>query len=224
MVPHIIIVGADKGGVGKTMLSRLLLCYLERRLELEHRAFDCQWPNGILKRFHPDKTEVIDIGRSDDHVKIFDTLKPNQVTVIDLAAGQLAYALGLVGELGYLEDVRRGLIKITVLHVIGSTKASFDEIRIVASMVAGARHFLVTNRINDAGFLGLTPELRGLAAGVINIQQLNHLAAEHVDHAGVSFSNFTANDANSLTLRRYVEAWRPKAFAELDAVRLLEAS
>jgi hypothetical protein len=224
MVPQIFIVGADKGGVGKTMLSRLLLSYLEKRHDLVTRAFDCQFPKGILKRFHPRQTEIIDIFKSDDHLKIFDTLKPDQVTVIDLAAGQLAYMLGLVGELGFLDNVKRGLLGITVLHVIGSTQASFDEIKIVSKMVEGARHFLVTNRINDAGYLGLSPELTALAAGVINVQQLNPLAAEHVDRAGASFSDFMADEGHSLTLRRYVTAWQPKAFAEFDAVRLLATS
>lgn len=216
--PHIVIIGADKGGVGKTFLARLSLDYLEQRPEqLEHRAFDAQAPAGILRRFHPERTLVVDIRKSDDQVKIFDGLRPGQVTVIDLAAGELSYMLGLVGELGFLDDVRAGKLKITVLHVIGSTQASLDEIASVRQLVAGARHFLVTNHINGSAYTGLSEQLRAQADGVIDIPQLDATAAEAVDRAGTSFAAFVANEGNSLTLRRYVQAWLGKCFAAFQA-------
>jgi uncharacterized protein (TIGR02594 family) len=219
MTPHIAIVGADKGGVGKTFLSRVMISYLEKRPQrpVDYEAFDGQHPTGILKRFHPDHTSVVSIRKSDDQVRMFDRLKPNQVKVIDLAAGELVYMLNLVGELGFLEDVNRGAIKLTVFHVIGSTQASFDEIAVVKKLVTGARHFLVTNHINDAQYLGLSDELKAEADGVIDIPQLDSMAADYVDKAGVGFNEFVANDAHSLVLRRKVSAWLAKCFAEYSA-------
>lgn len=222
MTPHIVIVGADKGGVGKTMLSRLLLAYLGRLSTIDHRAFDTQIPNGILKRFYPGKVEVVDISKSDDQVRIFDTIKPNQVTVIDLAAGGLEQLLRLVGDLGFLEDVNAGRLKITVLHVIGSTQASFDEIKSVAALVKGSKHYLVTNHINGASFLGLSAELKAAAAGVLNIQKLDETVVELVDLAGVPFADFQANENNSRTYRGYLSHWLGKCFAEFDALRIIE--
>jgi hypothetical protein len=51
--PTVILVGADKGGVGKTTVARTLLDYLTAE-NLPARAFDTEFPKGTLKRFHPD--------------------------------------------------------------------------------------------------------------------------------------------------------------------------
>src|SRR3990170_6290076 len=72
MKPTLIVVGADKGGVGKTTLCRALLDYLGRRNILA-RAFDAEHPRGTLKRFYPGITEVVDIYDVADQMKILDT-------------------------------------------------------------------------------------------------------------------------------------------------------
>ena len=60
--PAVIIVGADKGGVGKTTVSRTLLDYFTDH-QVPIRAFDTEVPKGTLKRFHPNVTDVVDITR-----------------------------------------------------------------------------------------------------------------------------------------------------------------
>src|SRR5208283_4426973 len=50
--PAIIVVGADKGGVGKTTVARTLLDYFTAH-HVPTRAFDTEAPKGTLKRFHP---------------------------------------------------------------------------------------------------------------------------------------------------------------------------
>ena len=54
--PAVILVGADKGGVGKTTVSRTLVDYFTAH-NVPIRAFDTEAPRGTLKRFHPDLTE-----------------------------------------------------------------------------------------------------------------------------------------------------------------------
>ena len=51
--PTVILIGANKGGVGKTTVARTLLDYL-RKQEVPTRAFDTEAPKGTLQRFHPD--------------------------------------------------------------------------------------------------------------------------------------------------------------------------
>jgi len=58
--PVVIVVGADKGGVGKTTVSRTLLDYFTAN-NVPTRAFDTESPRGTLKRFHPDVTEIVKI-------------------------------------------------------------------------------------------------------------------------------------------------------------------
>src|SRR5262245_19906825 len=86
--PTVILVGADKGGVGKTTVARTLIDYFGAH-QTPTRAFDTEWARGTLKRFHPDLTEVVDVTSVPDQMKIFDTLGSAQakVTVIDVRAG-----------------------------------------------------------------------------------------------------------------------------------------
>src|SRR5690348_12015958 len=83
--PAVIVVGADKGGVGKTTVSRTVLDYFSAN-NVPTRAFDTEAPRGTLKRFHPEITEIVDMTATADQMKIFDTLNTvsPSVTVIDV--------------------------------------------------------------------------------------------------------------------------------------------
>ena len=73
MKPVVLMVGADKGGVGKTTVTRTVLDYLAAKNTLV-RAFDAEYPRGTLQRFHPDVTEVVDVTTAADQMKMIDTL------------------------------------------------------------------------------------------------------------------------------------------------------
>src|ERR1700733_13759890 len=87
--PVVIVVGADKGGGGKTTVSRTLLDYFSAN-NVPTRAFDTESPRGTLKRFHPEITEIVDMTTTSDQMKIFDTLNGESpsVPVIAVAAGR----------------------------------------------------------------------------------------------------------------------------------------
>ena len=63
--PAVVLIGADKGGVGKTTVARTLLDYFAH-YGVRPRAFDTESPKGTLKRFHPDVTDVVDINYVQD--------------------------------------------------------------------------------------------------------------------------------------------------------------
>src|ERR1700726_665514 len=109
--PVVIVVGADKGGVGKTTVSRTLLDYFSAN-NVPTRAFDTEYPRGTLKRFHPDITEIVDMTATADQMKIFDTLNAvsPSVTVIDARAGLLSPALASRGDTGFLDGAKTGRI------------------------------------------------------------------------------------------------------------------
>jgi hypothetical protein len=73
-----ILIGADKGGVGKTTVARTLLDYL-RNHDVPTRAFDTEAPKGTLQRFHPDVSEVVDVTAVADQMRIFDTVSDSSV-------------------------------------------------------------------------------------------------------------------------------------------------
>ena len=109
MKPTLILIGADKGGVGKTTVARTMLNYFADN-NVFARAFDTEFPRGTLQRFHPGITEVVDIGQTPDQMRILDTLNTAQVkvTVMDTRAGALTTSLHALREVGFLDAVKQG--------------------------------------------------------------------------------------------------------------------
>lgn len=229
--PLLVMVGADKGGVGKTTVSRALLDYLTAQ-KVKFRAFDTESPYGVLKRFQPALTEVVDLTQASQQMKVFDTLSPSAVTVVDVRAGLLSPTLDTLGNISLLDMVRNQQVRLVILHVLGPTMASLQEIQQTADMIPGAKHFLVKNHINDTSFFEWDKTTYDKAfangrSGVIDIARLNELASEHVESNGVTFRDFIANEtaegtpANySMVLRGYVRTWLKGVFAQFDSVGL----
>lgn len=209
--PHVVIVGADKGGVGKTTISRTLMDYFASH-GVSVRARDTEHPQGVLQRFHPLNTKIVNLEESDDQVEVFDNLREAQVTLIDIRAGLLSKTLATLSEIGFLAGVKEGRMRITVVHVIGSNKASFDEIEATARAVEGAQHHVVLNHTNKSKFMGLPASVRD----PIVIPMLNELAADTVDRLGVGFDAYRADKTQSQVLQGYLSAWLQKVHAEYD--------
>lgn len=236
MKPVVLMVGADKGGVGKTTVTRTVLDYLAAKNTLV-RAFDAEHPRGTLQRFHPDVTEVVDITTAADQMKMIDTLATSEikVSVIDISAGLLAETLKAFTDVGFFDLVHEGEFNFGLMHVVGSSVASLDEIAEVLPYAKGKHYFIVKNFINDTSFFEWNPTVyrnyfRGAADAVeINIPKLNEMAYEQVEIAGVPFSNFVGNREangqaanNSLVLRGYVRTWMRQISDEYDRVGLLD--
>lgn len=236
MKPAVILVGADKGGVGKTTVSRAILDYLAAKNVLA-RAFDTESPRGTLKRFHPDITEIVDITNTSDQMRILDTLDAPgpKVSVIDVRAGRLATTLQALEEVGFLDAVKAGTYTFIVAHILGPSVSSLDEIEEVAPYVADASYFLVKNYVNDTTFFEWDPQTYASYfetfkhADEITIPKLNEMAYEQVELSGIPFSAFVDNKAvggrkaeHSFVLRGYVRTWMRNISAELDRVGLID--
>ena len=234
--PTVILVGADKGGVGKTTVSRTLLDYFMAH-EQPVRAFDTEAPRGTLKRFHPDVTEVVDITSTSDQMKIFDTLSAadSQITVIDIRAGLLSVTLRALSDIGFLDAAKKQQLNFVVFHILGPTVSSLEEIAETARFTGDATYFLVKNFINNTTFFEWDPAtyntyFRKLkSAQEITIPKLNEMASEQVELAAVPYVSFVANKlgngqaaAYSFVLRGYVRHWLGNVWAEYDRVKLLD--
>jgi hypothetical protein len=234
MKPAVIIVGADKGGVGKTTVSRALLDYLEEK-NIPARAFDTESPRGTLSRFYPDITEVVDMTHTSDQMKILDTLEDAdvKVSVIDVRAGLLHRTLEALRDMGFLDAARNNEYNFLLFHILGSSLASLDEIAETAPFAVDAHYYLVKNYVNDSTFFEWDPKTyrshfnRVKSATDITIPKLDELAFEQVDLSGVPFSAFVENLTaegepahNSFVLRGYVRTWMHNVSKEFDAARI----
>jgi hypothetical protein len=234
--PAVVLVGADKGGVGKTTIARTLLDYFGAH-QTPTRAFDTESPRGTLKRFHPYVTEVVDVTSVPDQMKIFDTLgnAEARVTVIDVRAGLLSPTLQALSDIGFLESAKKGQITFAVFHILGPSITSLEEIAETARFVGDANYYLVKNHINETSFFEWDPatynsyfkQIKG--AEEITIPKLNEMACEQVEVAGVPYVSFVANKNvrgetanNSFVLRGYVRHWLGNVWGEFDRVKLVD--
>ena len=234
--PAVILVGADKGGVGKTTVARTLLDYFASR-KITARAFDTEHPKGTLIRFHPGVTEVVDVTSVPDQMKIFDTVETSgaQVTLIDIRAGLMTPTLQALRNIGFIDMAKRGDLTFSVFHILGPSIASLDEIAETSTFLLDARYFLVKNFINNTTFFDWD---QGTYNSYFNkiphavevvVPKLSEMACEKVELAAVPFATFIADKmANgqpagySFVLRGYVRHWLNGVFAEYERVRLTD--
>ena len=237
MRPTLILVGADKGGVGKTTTSRALLDFLARKNVLA-RAFDTENPRGTLRRFYPGITEIIDLSEVGDQMKVLDTMDSAavKVTLVDLKAGSLSGTLRTFENIGVLDAARGGQFNLGLMHVVGPSIASLDEMGEVAKYTKDLYYIVARNFINETNFFEWDEKtfkkyFAGLSnAREIEIPKLNEMAYEQVDLAGVTFSNFIenkdpkGNDGKfSFVLRGYVKKWIADLDAEFEKLELIRS-
>ena len=234
--PTVILVGADKGGVGKSTVARFILDFLGQN-RIRTRAFDTEAPRGTLYHFHPDETTIVDLTATSDQMKIFDTLmsSPQRVSLIDVRAGGLTPVLATLEEIGFFDAVKAGEFGFILLHVLGPSLSSLDEIDIVAPYVRDADYFIVKNHVNDSTFFEWDPQTHGKyfenvrAAGEITVPQLDAQAYEKVEVASTPFSTFVADRTadgqpahHSFVLKGKVYSWLNRVAEAFENVGILD--
>jgi len=221
--PLVIMVGADKGGVGKTMVSRAMIDYFDAR-KVPLRIFDSEFPAGDLRRFHP-SAKVINLDAIKDQMAVFDEMKPGAATIVDIRAGQLTPILNKLDETKLLDDVRQGDVNMAILHVLGPSVASLNEVgSAVKTIGGGARHLIVKNHINDSDYdlmndARYASTFQALAPVTINVPKLNELAAERVQASDSTFFAFGSSGVSRI-LCGEVKGWLAKVWLEFDRVGL----
>src|SRR4029077_11070107 len=234
--PAVVLIGADKGGVGKTTVARTLLDYLAQH-QIRTRAFDTEMPRGTLKRFHPDVTDVVDISRVPDQMRIFDTVNSTDaaVSLIDVRSGLLSPTLRALHNIGFIEAAKKDELTFVVFHILGSSIASLDEIAETAGSLRDAKYFMVKNFINNSHYFGWDDATYASYfkkipdALMVEIPKLVEMATEQVEVASVPFATFIANKKQrgdpasySFVLRGYVRHWLDNVWAEYDRTGLLD--
>jgi hypothetical protein len=223
MIPTIVLIGADKGGVGKTMTARALLEYVLAR-GIKARAFDSEAGKGDLARFA--SAEIVDLRDVQDQMRVFDGVCAGELTIVDLRATLLSPTLQAFDEAKLLDAVRAGNMRLVLLHVLGPTFGSITEIAAAAAKIGGsAKHLLVKNHINDTQFFawdeGSRAELAKMSESTIDMPQLAEIACETLQKRGGSFLSFAEDVKESAVLRGRVRSWLEKVWREFDRVNLL---
>lgn len=224
--PLIILIGADKGGVGKTQVARALVDYTENPPHKDFprpRVLDGQFPRGDLKNFRHE-AQIINITKVTDQMAIFDVLEG--ITIVDIPAGLLGYTLKACDEARLLDDVRGGVLRMALLHVLGPSISSLQEIGEAVEMLGtAAKHFVVKNHINETDYFEwdessqYAKSLAALAGVTIDVPHLDTISNESVQQAQTSFVGFAGGTA-SRTLRGRVAHWLDRTWSGFDKVGL----
>lgn len=231
--PSLVIVGANKGGVGKTTVARTLIEYFTIR-DFDVTAYDTEHPHGGLTRYHPDIAQIIDIRNTRHQCRLLDDLNtPNDVTIVDLKAGELSRTLEFLRNVGAFEAAGNGSLNLTVLHLLGSSIASVSELEETAKYQEMCKYFIVKNFINNSQFFANKKSyLQDLLkhsdeSKEIIVPRLDALAYENVELAGLPFSSFVIDEEDSnnpqrrsFVLRGYVKTWLERVWDNFERAGL----
>jgi hypothetical protein len=225
-VSQIHFIGGEKGGVGKSVMARVLAQYWIDR-GLPFAGVDGDPSHGALMRHYRDFSQAVDLRSPDSADQILDrALGSERRVLVDLPAQSAqaladwlfgANVLGLARELG---------TPITFWHVSDGGYASVAQVDKALDLYGGqAAHVVVKNRARSKDFSQLdaspaSDKLGALSGKQLDLPELDATAMYKIDAAGLSFWAGAHVADGELALkpleRERVKLWLAKSYAELD--------
>jgi hypothetical protein len=229
MTTNIHLIGGEKGGVGKSLVARIVAQYLIDK-ELPFLGFDTDRSHGALMRFYAGYASPVLV----DNYEALDTIveaavdEPERRILVDLAAqthDPLVRWMDDAGVINLADELGLGL---HYWHVMDSGKDSVDLLkRLLDRFGTGLRYVLVRNQVrgNDFSVLEQSGEqTRALALGakVVSIKRLHEGVINKIDSGSSSFWKAKSSDRDEgglgLMDRQRVKMWLRDAYREMDEV------
>jgi len=224
------LIGGEKGGVGKSVVARLLAQYMIDH-EIPFIGFDTDRSHGSLLRFYTEYASptVIDNYQSLDAIIETASAQPQQRILVDLAA-QTHFPLTLwIEESGVLELAEELGISICYWNVMDSGKDCVDLLsKLLDQFGSRLNYVLVQNQLRDDNFKilefsGVKDRALDLNARVITLKRLHAPVMNKIDSNSYSFwaaKNKDADSLNALGLleRQRVKIWLNHAYKEIASV------
>ncbi len=221
-------IGGEKGGVGKSMVARLIAQYLIDR-QLPFVGFDTDRSHGALLRFYADYASPVLIDRYEalDHIIETAIEKPGSRVLVDLAAQTHEPLVRWMDESGVLDMAEQSGFSIHYWHVMDSGRDSVDLLtRLLDQFGSRIRHVLVLNQLRGTDFTqlehsGQLERAQALGASVITIKRLHESVVQKIDTHNTSFwaaRNSSGKSETSLGLmeRQRLKMWLNHAYSELE--------
>jgi hypothetical protein len=226
-VSKIHLIGGEKGGVGKSMMSRLLAQYFIDQQQ-PFVGFDTDRSHGSLLRFYADYASPALVDRYEALDRIVEAAveQPGRRVVVDLAAQTHEALVRWMDESGVLDMADLAGISIHYWHVMDSGRDSVDLLaRLLDRFGQRVHYVLVKNQLrgDDFGQLERSGQLeraRGLGARVIDLKRLHEPVVQKIDSRNASFwqaKNLTTIDGPGLGLmeRQRLKLWLNHAYGEI---------
>ncbi|MDP1666698.1 MAG: mobilization protein [Methylobacter sp.] len=226
-------IGGEKGGVGKSVVARVLAQYMIDS-EIAFIGFDTDRSHGSLLRFYTDYASptVIDNYQSLDAIMETALANPGQRILVDLAAQTHHPLAKWIDESGVLELAEELGIALYYWNVMDSGKDCVDLLgKLLDQYDSRLNYILVQNQLRDDHFTilessGVKERALALNAKVITLKRLHAPVMTKIDGNSSSFwaaKNKDTESLNALGLldRQRVKIWLRHAYNEIQSVGLL---
>ena len=224
------LIGGEKGGVGKSMVARLLAQYFIDHA-MHFTGYDTDRSHGALMRYYAGYASPALADRYEALDAIIETAaeQPGCRVLVDLAAQTHAPLVQWMEESGVLDLSDVNGMALTYWHVMDAGRDSVDLLaKLLDQFGARLRYVLVRNQIRSDDFSMLEKsgeQARAVAFGaqVVSFKHLHDPVVQKIDAANASFwaaRNNTDKGGPGLGLmeRQRLKMWLSHAMAQIDTV------
>ncbi len=224
------LIGGEKGGVGKSVVARLVAQYLIDRNQ-PFVGYDSDRSHATFARFYRDFAAPVAF---DDYLsadRIAEALigDPTRHAVVDLAAQSLRSVQQWVVDSALTEVLAEAGLHLTCWHVMDDSKDSLITLHaLLTAFGPTVRYVIVLNHGRGSSFMevAVSPELaqaKALGAIVLTLPKLHETSMHKIDTVDASFwaaiNRNTAGDVPLGLLERHrVRVWLKSFATELDKV------
>jgi len=228
-------IGGEKGGVGKSVLARVLAQYF---IDKEHPfiGFDTDRSHTSFTRFYADYASplIVDSYEGLDAIaNAFETPGADGAPVrviVDLAAQTAAPLARWIKDSDVFAVMADMGVVVNFWHVADAGKDSVDLLgRLVNTFESGPNYIVVKNhgRGSDFSQLETSAALQkalSLGAKVVELAQLHEASMRKIDRQNASFwaalNNRSESDSLGLLERQRVKNWLKKTYETFDSLPL----
>ncbi|MDE2419178.1 MAG: mobilization protein [Burkholderiales bacterium] len=234
-MPSINFIGGEKGGVGKSVVSRLLAQYFIDKGRA-FTGFDTDRSHTSFTRFYADYAApvVVDTYEGLDHIAgVFEDDQSEGSApsiIVDLAAQTAGPLARWIKDSDLVSLMASIGVTVNFWHIADAGKDSVDLLdRLVATYGAGPNYVVVKNlgRGNDFSLLEDSNALKkamALGGYTISLAQLHEASMRKIDRQNASFwsaiHTTSGPDALGMLERQRVKTWLKGAYATLEDLPL----
>ncbi len=221
------LVGGEKGGVGKSVVARLLAQHFIDN-QVPFLGFDTDRSHGSLLRFYSGYASPALVDRYEALDRIIESAvdQPGRRVLVDLAAQTHEPLVKWMEESGVLDMAELSGIALHYWHVMDSGRDSVDLLeRLLNRFGQRLNYVLVCNELRGDDFSlleqsGQLDRAKGLGAKVLRLKRLHDAVMQKIDARNASFwsaaqSSGSAGPGLGLMERQRLKMWLSHAKAQL---------
>ncbi len=225
-VSHLHFIGGEKGGVGKSVVARLLA---QHRIDSSRplAIVDGDLSHGAMMRHYGEYSQLVDLSAPDSADQILDrALASERDVIVDLPAQSARALQSWIFGANVLELARELGIAVTFWHVSDGGFASLSQVAQALELYGDrVQHVVVRNHGRSKDFAqfessGVQARLESLAGKVLDLPELDSSAMYKIDRWGLSFWAAVHHTGGDFALRplerERVKLWLARCHAALS--------